>query len=490
MTDDVLNSQGMTDMFPRVSARARTSSQHGAPPAYVAGRRPPNKRRARLATPGNIISAQLAQFDRRHWIGSAAAGATVLAVASFMLLGTVAGPKESASASTIGGSNVVSQDLPALPVTAGALSLTVGKNQTLADSLSSAGVTAKELSSITNGIGDIVPLSHLGRGTPYNLTYAQSPEGGTRIVSAMAIRVRMDLAIAVERHDGRLVAKPIPIKVDQVPLRYSGTVGAGGIALALESAGVPDAVIATYQKLLARHVETSSIRPTDRFDIVMERDIAATGDQMLGKMMYAGLYQANGIDTELSQWTMNGRLDWYDASEVQTPSGGIQRPVPGIVSSDFGERFHPILHYTRMHKGVDFKAGFGTPILAVQTGWVRLAGWNAGGYGNQVELTHGGGLSTTYSHMSSIIARDGQLVRQGQVIGYVGATGLATGPHLHFELHMNGEPINPASVEFSTGPRLSGRDLIGYQNRLNALLQVPISATPLIAANRGRNQNG
>jgi murein DD-endopeptidase MepM/ murein hydrolase activator NlpD len=129
-----------------------------------------------------------------------------------------------------------------------------------------------------------------------------------------------------------------------------------------------------------------------------------------------------------------------------------------------------------MHKGMDFRAGYGTPILAATAGRVVRAGW-AGGYGKQVRLSHAGGLATSYSHMSRIVAQPGQYVRQGQVIGYVGSTGLSTGPHLHYELYRNGRPINPASVKFTTRAQLSGRELASFRSKLRNLLAVRSAGT-------------
>jgi murein DD-endopeptidase MepM/ murein hydrolase activator NlpD len=214
-----------------------------------------------------------------------------------------------------------------------------------------------------------------------------------------------------------------------------------------------------------------SLGANDRFDIILEHRRAATGESETGQLLYAGLDRAGGKDINMLQWTQGGRTEWFEASGVGKQSGILQRPVPGTVSSNFGMRFHPILGYTRMHKGLDFRAGYGTPILAVADGRVAGAGW-AGGYGQQVQLAHSGGLVSTYSHMSRIAARAGSNVRQGQVIGYVGSTGLATGPHLHYELHRNGVAINPASVRFVTRATLSGPDLAAFRARLRNLLAI------------------
>lgn len=126
-------------------------------------------------------------------------------------------------------------------------------------------------------------------------------------------------------------------------------------------------------------------------------------------------------------------------------SGWIGSPVNGPITSGFGPRFHPILHYYRMHTGVDFGAGCGTPVYAVADGTVISAGW-AGGYGNRLVIDHGwtrgAGLASTYNHLSGIVVRGGS-VHHGQLVGHVGTTGLSTGCHLHFETLVNGSYVDP-----------------------------------------------
>lgn len=139
------------------------------------------------------------------------------------------------------------------------------------------------------------------------------------------------------------------------------------------------------------------------------------------------------------------------ASSNAAPSiaaSGFVRPVPGPITSGFGPRYHPILGYSRMHNGVDFRAAHGESIRAAQGGTVILANvW--GGFGRTVVIDHGGGLSTLYAHQSSLAVSDGDTVEAGEVIGRVGSTGLATGAHLHFEVRVWGDPVDPA-------PYLSG----------------------------------
>lgn len=122
--------------------------------------------------------------------------------------------------------------------------------------------------------------------------------------------------------------------------------------------------------------------------------------------------------------------------------GHFIRPVPGRITSGFGMRYHPVLHVRKLHTGVDFGAPRGTPIHAAAAGVVLLAGYTRG-YGNCVIIDHGGGVATLYGHCSSLGVSEGQSVKQGAVIGRVGATGYATGPHLHFEVRRNGTPVQP-----------------------------------------------
>jgi murein DD-endopeptidase MepM/ murein hydrolase activator NlpD len=117
--------------------------------------------------------------------------------------------------------------------------------------------------------------------------------------------------------------------------------------------------------------------------------------------------------------------------------------VPGAIGSGFGMRYHPVLHYSRMHTGADMRAGHGEPIHACRAGTVVASGWQ-GGYGNAVVIDHGGGMATLYGHQSSTAVNVGQHVDAGQVIGYVGSTGMSTGPHLHFEVRLGGNPVDPA----------------------------------------------
>ena len=127
-----------------------------------------------------------------------------------------------------------------------------------------------------------------------------------------------------------------------------------------------------------------------------------------------------------------------DDTPVTTPTGW---PTDGFISSGYGLRWNG----AEFHQGIDIAAEMGTPIVATADGVVTIAGWNAGGYGNMVDIDHGSGVSTRYGHASAVVVTPGQRVRRGQIIAYVGSTGHSTGPHLHYEVRLSGQPVNPSS---------------------------------------------
>ena len=249
--------------------------------------------------------------------------------------------------------------------------------------------------------------------------------------------------------------------------RFTGRVGPN-LTQSLEAAGVPTLQGREYVAVLARTIRLADgLSVDDRFDLVVEKN----GDGTFGRLLYVGLDRVARADVELLKWTDGKHIIWVNGDGV----GGdgetaMQLPVGGRVTSGFGERFHPILGYERFHAGVDLGAAWGSPIAAAADGRVMSAGWR-GGYGRAVEIAHASGLETLYGHMSRIAAAPGELVRRGEIIGYVGSSGLSTGPHVHFEVLRNGRPINPVGVKVDGGPgHLTGEQLHRFDDTLRAVL--------------------
>jgi len=250
--------------------------------------------------------------------------------------------------------------------------------------------------------------------------------------------------------------------------RFTGTVGPD-LSASMKAAGVPELQGREYVALLGRAIQLANgLSVDDKFDLVIERN----SDGSLGQLLYAGMDRIARADVELMKWTDGKHIIWVNADGVGGDgSQAMGMPVHGHLTSGFGERFHPILGYERFHAGVDLGAAAGTPIVAAADGKVVSAGW-AGGYGRLVAVLHAGGIETKYGHMSRIAAYPGEQVRRGDVIGYVGSSGLSTGPHLHFEVTKNGRPVNPMSVKaIAGGPgQLQGEKLVAFQSELRSLL--------------------
>jgi murein DD-endopeptidase MepM/ murein hydrolase activator NlpD len=187
-------------------------------------------------------------------------------------------------------------------------------------------------------------------------------------------------------------------------------------------------------------------------------------------VLYAGLERGFGGPLKLVRWGSQ----WIDAAEEQNPEpveSAMILPAAGRITSYFGHRVHPILRFTRFHAGIDIGAGWGSPIVAAADGQVIGAGW-AGGYGRQVRIAHGDGMVSSYSHMSDYAVAPGTQVRRGELIGYVGSSGLSTGPHLHFEVRQGGSAVNPLGVTVLSAPRVDPRLAEQVRARLAQLLKV------------------
>jgi murein DD-endopeptidase MepM/ murein hydrolase activator NlpD len=356
------------------------------------------------------------------------------------------------------------------------LRATLGRGDGIASLLERAGVGNDEAGRVAALLAGVV--TEIRPGTTVDLTLGRRPDRSVaRPLDRLSFRARFDLRVEISRAGGALALNQIPIHVDETPLRIQGRVGAS-LYRSARAAGVPARAVESYIRALNTQVQVpAGISADDRFDIIVEHRRAATGEIETGQLLYAGLIRSSGRSLQLMQWTLAGQTQWFEASGIgrQTGGGGLQMPVPGPITSNYGLRMHPILGYARMHRGLDFRAGMGSPIIAVADGIVARAGW-AGGYGNQVRLNHAGGLSTSYSHMSRFAVSPGSRVRQGQVIGYIGTTGLSTGPHLHFETYRNGATINPRSVRFVGRAQLSAAELAGFRARLRNLLGTPVGA--------------
>jgi murein DD-endopeptidase MepM/ murein hydrolase activator NlpD len=283
----------------------------------------------------------------------------------------------------------------------------------------------------------------------------------------------LDRDLIVERAEGGHFAA----RAEQRLLTRTVERAAGAIQSSLfEAAGaahVPPAVLAEMIRAFSYDVDFQrEIHPGDSFETMFERLYDEHGNAVgAGNLVYASM-TLGATQLRLYRYTPgSGAPDFFNAHGESVRKALLRTPVDGArLSSGFGMRHHPILGYTKMHRGVDFAAPPGTPIMAAGDGVVTDAGWH-GSYGNLVVLRHNGAFETAYAHMSRVASglHPGQRVRQGQVIGYVGATGRATGPHLHYEIRIRGQATNPMSVKMQPGQQLAGKELVAFHAAADAL---------------------
>ena len=255
--------------------------------------------------------------------------------------------------------------------------------------------------------------------------------------------------------------------------------------LAAMQAGIPADVVVDMIRMYSYKVDFQrDLHPGDRFEVYYDYYYTPDGQPAkYGAINYA-IMTIGGRQIPMYRFQSDPGepAEYFDAHGQSAKGMLMKTPVDGArISSGFGSRFHPILGYTRMHKGVDFAVPTGTPVMAAGAGTVQFMGW-ANGYGNFVKIDHGNGYATGYGHLSRFAPgmRRGARVRQGQVFAFSGMTGMATGPHLHYETFVNNVQVNPLTLKIAQGRMLSGHDLRAFlDQRLKT--DATVAALPLEA---------
>ncbi|MBN9066878.1 MAG: M23 family metallopeptidase, partial [Rhizobiales bacterium] len=274
---------------------------------------------------------------------------------------------------------------------------------------------------------------------------------------------------------------PVAVRGD-LPTIYDG------VYRTAYSYGMSEDMTRQLIKIMAPDVDYQSrLSPADRITVLFSRpeDDGTASDE--SELLYASATFAGTTHTYYRFQMKNGSVDYFDQDGKSARQFLFRNPAPGArISRGFGMERHPILGIMRMHTGVDYATRRGTPILAAGNGVVEKVGW-ASGYGKETVIRHANGYETLYAHQSAFASgiEPGDHVRQGQVIGYVGSTGLSTGPHVHFEIRINDRPVDPLRVRLPVGHSLKDKELVAFKkerDRIDALLKEEDKGTMKVAS--------
>lgn len=262
-----------------------------------------------------------------------------------------------------------------------------------------------------------------------------------------------------------IVEKLIERPVEARKVVLTGEINAGSLYVAARKAGMTPAMIQTLTDEIFKYdIDFSrDVQPGDRFSVVVDEKWRE-GEKIGSGPILAATFTSGKRVYSAFRFERGSKAEYYTADGRPLKKSFIRMPIPyARLTSGFGARRHPVLGRVRMHKGVDYAASTGTPIMAAGDARVEFVGWK-GGYGRTVILNHGRGYTTLYGHMSRFSkVKAGQRIGQGTVIGYVGSSGLATGPHLHYEFRVNGVHRNPLSITMPPPEPLRGADLVAFR---------------------------
>ncbi len=292
----------------------------------------------------------------------------------------------------------------------------------------------------------------------------------------MEIDPRTNFVARLDKDSGKIIASREPVALESSLRVVKGRITTSFYAAAAESK-VPDKVISEIAEILGWDINfATDLRPGAEFKIVYEELTRAEGARKIPGRVLAVQIESRRRTHEGVYFSSpeDGTGAYYNRKGESLGRDFLRYPVAFTrISSNYGGRYHPVLKTRKPHYGVDFAAPVGTPVRSVADGKILLAGWK-GGNGRFVKIRHDETYESGYAHLSRIASgiRPGAYVSKGQVIGYVGASGLATGPHLHFAMYRNGKYINPLSANMPRSRSLSGPALDAFRKKVAGVDQV------------------
>jgi murein DD-endopeptidase MepM/ murein hydrolase activator NlpD len=332
----------------------------------------------------------------------------------------------------------------------------IKKNDTIEKILKSYDIRAIDIKNISTQLKQ-KKLSNIYVGRKLTLIYKKINDSSNTIVN-LVYPVSNTNSIEIRKTKENFLVKENILQLYKKEVVVRNIIKNNLYSTAIE-AGVEPNIIIEFARIYGFEVDFQrDIRKGDWFEILYERfedDNNKIRDT--GKIIYASMY-VNGEEINLYNFKYKKEEDHYDIKGKSITKSLMKTPINGArLSSSYGMRKHPILGYNKMHRGTDFAAPSGTPIMASGSGTITRARWCGGG-GNCVKIKHNSTYETIYAHMKAFAKgiKEGKKVKQGQIIGYVGSTGMSTGPHLHYEVIVNGKKVNSQRLKLPSGKILKG----------------------------------
>lgn len=346
--------------------------------------------------------------------------------------------------------------------------LQLARGQSLSDLLQGTGLSGTEAFEVTDSLGSVLDMRRIQTGQEVIIRYS-----GIGRPQEVSLPVRFDRTVTARWSKRGWQSEDSFIDIYPVPTVVSTTVESSLYQAAGDS-GIPLSIMMEAIGLFSFEVDFQrDIQGGNRVVMLYEKLYDEVGEFLAaGELLYAKLELE---DRNAEAWRyerLDGTVEYYEESGDSVRKSLLKTPVDGArISSSFGFRNHPILGFGGLHRGVDFAVAAGTPVMASGDGMVVLAGWHEQ-YGYRVKLRHANHYDTMYAHFTRIASgiRPGVKVSQGQVVGYVGSTGMSTGPHCHYEVHYYGSPVNPAKLKFPPGHKLEEEDMRLFDIERKALI--------------------
>ncbi len=344
--------------------------------------------------------------------------------------------------------------------------LTIKRGSTLSGILVDAGISRTEAAAAVAAFSDAHDPRRVRAGNEITIRFQPDAESGVDLFLGFDYEPSSREIVSVSRDGDSFSGAKLEKTLNVVERRAEGRID-DSLYMAGVRNGLPVAVLIELIRAYSWDVDFQrDIREGDDFAVLFETLEDDDGNIVdFGEIHFAQLTLSGEALPIYRFETAKGVVDYFNAEGQSAKKALMRTPIDGArLSSGYGKRKHPILGYTKMHKGVDFAAPSGTPIYAAGDGVVEFASRN-GGYGKFVRIRHNGEYKTQYAHLKNFakVSRVGNRVRQGQVIGYVGTTGRSTGPHLHYEVVKAGRQVNPMKVKMPSGEKLAGAELESFK---------------------------